>query len=267
MLPSGLIPLREGATPYVEEAEPEPEPEPEAEGKKRKQTRRGGAKARKRQSLRRAAGHHNKVQLLRKDDNMARLPGYHRECILPKVGQQDKYVLQVQDDHTPEAMDFYVHHDGINRLVEVSDRSNVSNREGVPGGGKGLFAKAVIKAGERICPYVGHERAAPCAEDVQCHYDMRMSKDVVICAHKVLYDFGYLMGYDDTIRGCRTAPISCPPNYGRYVNSVNEGEESLLNCAFVAVADGHHCMFLIAERQIEIGEELLTDYGDQFVIE
>lgn len=268
MLPSGLIPHRVKAPSVEEVAEPEVKPDAAKPKvfKSKKALRKGGKRCRARQKAKRQERYGVKVAVCRQENHLARLPGFHRELILPVIGQQDSHAISVLDDHSPQAMEFYESHPGLNRWVEVSERSNLSNPAGVVGGGKGLFAKVAIARGTKICPYVGHSRAKPCPAEEGCHYDMRFDKRTVICARELEYDFGYLMGFDNTTRGCRTLAMPTPPNYGRYANSANEGQEDKNNCVFEAVEDGHELIFLQADRDIAEGEELLVDYGSDFII-
>jgi hypothetical protein len=173
-------------------------------------------------------------------------------------------LLYVNPDVSPQSMEFYAEHPLVNRFLEVSERSNVSNVEGIAGAGKGVFAKQDVKKGTRLAPYTGKHQGLPCTHD--CQYDIQVSPDLVICAGEQLYDQGYLMAHDVTkIHSHITLPHPSSPNYGRYFNCAVP-DVDVANCIIEHVNDGCDVLFFHASCDLAKGEELLVDYGDSFTI-
>ena len=178
-----------------------------------------------------------------------------------------------------EVANFYQEHGLENLLVRVSAGVNISNPSGAEDGGKGVFASARISKGTWVCPYIGRMQGSACSKAKACQYDMQLRKGVFVCARKCRYDMGYLYGHAETEdrstdRGLRKGAIRaeepCPPNYGRYVNTLTKAqldEGRKFNCRFVSLGGKSEEVFLEALRDIEVGEELLASYGPDFVVE
>jgi hypothetical protein len=262
--PMGLIPKRgDRDKPAVVKSASTEQPKLVGPKKSSKPCRKGGKAAKERRKLKGWKKYKAWIIGQRMHSHLARMPGARLNCVEPKVGAQDSILLGIIDDHSPQTLGFYEEHGLENKLVQVSDRANLSNRDGVAGGGKGLFAIAPIAKDVRVAPYVGEPRTRACRESVGCQYDLRLAPDLVLCAGKELYDMGYLMGWEIATRAVRTMEAPCPPNYARYCNC--DGEDP--NCAFVVLEDGHDVIFLTTLRDIEEGEELTVDYGNQFIID
>jgi hypothetical protein len=187
---------------------------------------------------------------------------------------------------SPDIAKFYLMNKLDNYYVRVSEEPNVSNVTGTPGGGKGVFAKVKIPKGTLICPYLGKLRSCRCPPEKKCLYDMKLQKGLYVCAQKPLLDIGYLYGSincetgevvkDHTDRHYAlmgmTQPSPTPPNYARYVNSLSVSQRSgpfamEFNCEFEYEGEEVVEIFLVASKDIEEGEELLANYGDEYVIE
>jgi len=173
--------------------------------------------------------------------------------------------------------EYYAEYDFEKPLVEVRTSANVSNPEGKPDGGAGLFALRDIVDGTRICPYVGRMRSRPCPDDVHCEYDLRIDERVYVCAREVPYDVGYLLyqetdretGSHNAVRESAHRRDACPRNFGRYINTLSEqqrGEGRTFNAIFDASEDGHDVVWVTADRDISAGEEVLVDYGKDFQV-
>lgn len=183
----------------------------------------------------------------------------------PFVCVEKDRLLTGAPDVSDETMDFYFENWLENNFLEVRESSNVSNPDGILGGGKGVFAKKLIPAGTRVCPYVGAHRSKPCPSELQCQYDLRLERGFYICGRDTLYDVGYLMAANpERHQAFVTAEMKCPPNYGRFINTATAGLKN--NCRFELAGDGLDAMFVSALRNVEKGEELLVDYGEWFTI-
>jgi hypothetical protein len=203
-----------------------------------------------------------KIRGFRKDEERSRYCG-GRTNVGPMIIPNPKQLLYVNPDVSPQSMEFYAEHPLVNRFLEVSERSNVSNLEGVAGAGKGVFTKQDVKKGTRLAPYTGKHQRLPCTHD--CQYDIQVSPDLVICAGKQRYDQGYLIAHDvSKIHSAITLPHPTPPNYGRYFNCALH--DDVANCIIEHVDDGCDVLFFHASRDLVKGEELLVDYGDEFTI-
>ena len=204
-----------------------------------------------------------------------RLANYHgvrAQTIGPQIGVNEETKLYADANFSQQTTDFYAGHLYDNQLVTVSEGENVSNPDGVKGGGKGVFADKDIPAHTRICPYVGKVQTHACDVSLECRYCMFLEEGYYICGRDEYYDLGYLTQVDKETwngwKGMRTEQ-PCPPNYSRYINSLSEDQvdEGLsFNCSFELVDDGHDVMFIETTREIKQGEELLLDYGDSFVV-
>ena len=176
------------------------------------------------------------------------------------------------EECSPQALEFYQDHAGGNRFLEVSDRANASNPEGTSGGGKGVFARVDIPKDTRVCFYTGVGQSTACDASVSCGYCLHVAPGFYLCAREELYEYGYLIGClgADEARyhngDAALLPGPCPPNYGRYVNTVSKllKKRPPYNCAFELGDDGHDLMWITTCLAVAKGEELLIDYGSAF---
>lgn len=157
--------------------------------------------------------------------------------------------------------------------VAVTYSSNVSNPEGLKDGGAGVIALRDIKDGERICPYVGRMQGKPCDDSINCQYDLHLGEKLYVCARELEYDVGYLLfpvsTEENTFKTVANMKVACPRNYGRYVNTLSVAQQDSgmqFNCIFEACDEGHDVVWLIADRDISEGSELLVDYGASFTL-
>jgi hypothetical protein len=188
--------------------------------------------------------------------------------------------LSKPDDCSEDLEQFYLRQGRENSWVEVKESSNVSNPAGVPGGGKGLFAREVIPADTYVCPYVGNIRKRACPAEQDCAYCLCVDKSYYLCARDAKYDMGYLYGkhYSDEMLNPYlmrnpyryynpvTVEAPCPPNYARYVNTLTEEQRKgkSFNCMFEGALDGHYVIYVKTTKEIKRGDELLVDYGSAF---
>ena len=182
------------------------------------------------------------------------------------------FVLDMTDERNITGADtntalLYALHGSKNKWVYVSEQPNVSNPGGVEGGGKGLFARKPIPAGTRICPYVGIK----CGPGQACRtrrnaYRMRCHTACSIDACDCLYDIGYL----GMLRPLARVKRPCPPNYGRYCNTIdstNPAQRSLAyNCHWEGSDEGYEEVWLYASVDIATDTELLSDYGNEYSV-
>jgi len=158
-----------------------------------------------------------------------------------------------------ETPDFYLEHGQDNKLLELRGGVNVANPLG-DNDQKGVFARMNIPKGTRLCPYLGRLHASVDVSDRRSQYLMRIG-DECIDAESVLLDVGYLAMQVGNLK----TPSACPPNYGRYINSIGPQQQHLhFNCSFIADNAGHSDVWLWSDEDIASGEELLVDYGDDF---
>ena len=136
-----------------------------------------------------------------------------------------------------------------------------------------MIALRDIKDGERICPYVGRMQGKPCADELHCQYDLHLADKLYICARELEYDVGYLMfpvyPDEDTAKAVADMKCPCPRNFGRYVNTLTVAQQDSgmqFNCIFEACDEGHDVVWLVADRDITKGSELLVDYGASFTL-
>jgi hypothetical protein len=173
-------------------------------------------------------------------------------------------------DVCPQVMEFYHSHAFGNKWLEVSDRKNVSNPTGAKGGGKGVFAKKEIPPNTLLCPYVGRVFICACHGDEPCLYDLKVHDSYYICAREEKVDTVYFNITDvETYNGYKGNHTDSPsePNYGRYFNTVKEGQGGAFNCSFEPDVDGYEVIFIwTGDRVVNAGEELLVDYGKSFVV-
>ena len=131
-------------------------------------------------------------------------------------------------------------------------------------GNQSVFAAQFIHKGFVICPYVGTILHKP-----QWHtgYSLSISSDIIVDAQEHLHDIGYLYGQLDAL-------FPCPPNYGRYINSLDprvtwqkarlRSRLQGLNCVPQICENGSETVWIVASRDIQSGEELLLDYGKNY---
>lgn len=110
----------------------------------------------------------------------------------------------------------------------------------VPNGGLGIFATRAFEPESPICTYHGEELGL--AEAIQ-----REQRDYIMGG------FGFNTYVD------AAAAADCP---GRYVNS--HFDPARINTRFDRYSEPKPHAQLIAERRIEVGEELYVDYGDDY---
>ena len=236
--------------------------------KKSRRSQRGGASNKEHQK-KRAAIFIEGVRKARVEDVRDRDPGtlmhFGGRRVLP-------YFARGQEDHPNPHRDvsdavqaFYRARPKGVSSVEVSEQPNQSNPEGEPGCGYGVFAVQPISKDTLLFPYVAVARSRPCKKSVACAYCLRVDEELVLCAREVIYDIAYLEAYDG-LRGqeFRTRKANCPYNYARYMNTQKGGKDSDFNVRFQPIDDGLDCMWVYANRDIEVGEELLVDYGRQY---
>jgi hypothetical protein len=155
--------------------------------------------------------------------------------------------------------DFYRFHGADNKYLEVRGGVNVANPLG-ESDQKGVFARVNIPAGKRLCPYLGRLHATVALTNQRSQYLMRIG-DECIDAESVLVDVGYLAMQGEWLK----TPSACPPNYGRYINSISPQQPHLhYNCYYVADEAGHSDIWVWSDVDIAAGEELLVDYGNEF---
>jgi hypothetical protein len=204
----------------------------------------------------------------RMDEHLRRFDNPNYRCIEPRVFQANSCKGSQYSMVSLDTTEFYEKHHDKNTWVRVSQPGeiNVSNKGGDHNGGKGLFAIKDIPSGTRICPFVGNMHRKPC--DGGCKYDLKLGKDMYLCARECPNDLAYLArgDFQDT-PALRTRAVPSPPNYARYCNSLPNttlADKDLFNCAFEVVGDGLNAMFLETTRDVVAGEEMLVWYGESF---
>ena len=143
-------------------------------------------------------------------------------------------------------------------------RSKNTNADVKDNGHQGVFALQDLPKGFVICPYV--VMVMYLSEHVTA-YSLGLTKTSIVDAQKEDLDVGYLYK-------CMNARVKCPPNYGKYINSLDSRVTSqkarlknpllALNCVFSPCVDGTDTIWIVASRDIRNGEELLLDYGDNY---
>jgi hypothetical protein len=62
-------------------------------------------------------------------------------------------------------------------------------------------------------------------------------------------------------------PHPTPPNYGRYFNTIAEGQEGKYNSVFIPDEAGYEVMYIWSgDAVVKKGEELLINYGESFKV-
>ena len=252
-------------------------PQPNQQKKARRRCSKG---AKKNQQAKKLVKFTAKIRERRADDMRARGPDTSRPTAVgPSIELNHSINLGHWKNCSPEIHQFYDSQSGENIYLRVSDEPNVSNPEGIANKGKGVFARRDISKDTRLCPYVGKARRAPCPPDKECQYCLKIDNMTYFCARETNFDIGYLMTYlqdpEYSMTGrinqgaCVKAEVPTPPNFGKYFNTVSSKDllaGTSVNCKFDLVGDGFDVMFIVAARDITAGEELLIDYGDEFVI-
>jgi hypothetical protein len=241
---------------------------------KRPHKRRSSKGSRDKNNKKHSERYHREAGSKRADGYRERLgtEGITYKSVGPLIPVNEERKMVKSRDCSEETSDFYWRHPDVNHWIEVSERSNLSNPEGVKGGGKGVFAIKDIPAKTRICPYVGKIRSGRCSPDKQCMYDLRLDKDYYLCARDEVYDTGYFSQKDqETWNGGRglLTTVCCPPNYGRFINSLTAAQLADgmdYNCTMEHVDDGHDVVFIETTEAVQKGEELVMDYGTSFTI-
>jgi len=127
-------------------------------------------------------------------------------------------------------------------------------------GQKSVWALQDIPKDTRICPYLGTVLDSPGSD---C-YTICLHHDVYLDASRVMYDVGYL----GTQHQGLCMGLKCPPNYGRYVNTINSRDPTQghlrFNSYFEGDQSGYVDVWLYALCDISAGSELLVNYGDEF---
>ena len=270
--PSGLIPKKPKAPLLPENVSAQPLFMPEGLNQKEKLPSKPRSR-KNRKSLgakrnRQAKQHAKNVQAVRGKRN-ADLRD--RDATLHVLGGPVEPLLQFKgllgdpEVQCPEVTEFYRNSGNYVRLSDDGE-VNVSNPDGIPGGGRGVFADRDIPAFARLCPYIGKTQSERCAAEQDCHYCLQLSSDYVVCAREVPYDMGWMLcdadgKREDAVRAERAAE----PNLGRYFNSVRDPESpEVFNSKFEATEDGRMVCFLVSTRAVKKGEELLVDYRERF---
>lgn len=174
-----------------------------------------------------------------------------------------------------EIHQFYEDHCFHNVFLRVSEEPNVSNPTGRKNCGKGVFARTDIPRNALLCPYVGYGRNKPCRLDGDnnpCCYDLWVREGFYICARDVKFDSRYLMLTKPTDErkafDSVQAQERCPPNYGRYVNTLTKVQREAgmkFNARFQLDEEGEN-VHVISNRAIAEGEEIVAYYGNWFGI-
>ena len=127
-----------------------------------------------------------------------------------------------------------------------------------------------------MCPYVGMVHLKLTRKVANSRYVIQLDKWTWLDAADILFDPAYIaLRYGvkpDGVHRCITAP-----NYGRYINTLNENvpsQAALLrytrvydyNVDFEVCRKGYNSVWVVANRNIKVGEEILTDYGSEHVI-
>jgi hypothetical protein len=241
---------------------------PVQEAKKAKRRPRCGQGCKKRKQQKKEKDYLNAVRKIRNVETRQRNDEMGRASSGPFIGSEaaaKSHCYNVSSETTS----FYVSQVYGNDMLDVLECANVSNPEGLPGKGKGVFAAKFIAARTCLCPYVGVVQKRPCPEELHCQYDLRLADNLFYCARDKLYDIGYLAASSNVPGQNPMSHVKedgrCPPNYGRYFNTGMSENDN--NCVFEIAGDGFDAIFLYSARDIKKGEELLVSYGDQFKIQ
>ena len=240
--------------------------------KKKRPTRKGSKSNRERHRERSSKRFISHVGKLRRNDIVAR-----RGRMSPKVNALYMRLRKDMSEFDSAGMSqwavrFYDHHGVRNKFLRVSadGEPNISNPDGVKGGGRGVFATREIWEFETLCPYVSHVRERACDPSLECEYCLRIDKHTFLCSREAKYDSGYLMMAERREVKMQHAGVNmdepCPENFGRYVNTLLPGQpdEGRFNAEFEASPDGLPAVYLKATRKILEGEEILAPYGNLY---
>ena len=203
-----------------------------------------------------------RVFKLREKDVLKRTPDSSVTAkTVPFLGVLSQGAYDFRGMINPFVDSFYALHRGDNQYLEVRSGVNVANPLG-SNGQKGVFTKCNVFAGTTLCPYVGKQKE----HHGSSQYSMYLDNNSYIDAHSVEFDMGYFLYTDHQLK--TQAP--CPPNYGRYVNSIREDDPGQSHLYFNAVLEpdeqGFDEVWVIALTDIPAGTEVLVDYGSDFVV-
>lgn len=111
------------------------------------------------------------------------------------IKERGKYSEEMQEE-SEATKAFYDEQKGrANAWLMVSERPNVSNPDGVSGGGKGVFAKKSIPSDTLVAPYVGILQASACDAKIGCQYCLKVCKGQVICSRETKVDMMYSLKF------------------------------------------------------------------------
>lgn len=185
-------------------------------------------------------------------------PGRYR--VTPFLGARQTRYTTYTDEINPRAILFYAIHPGVHEFLEVRSGVSVANPLGT-NKQRSLWTTKFIEGGKTLCPYLGRMVRSG---DGSREYSLRLDSEMHIDASQVDYDVGYLAHLP---RGIRQA-VSCPPNYGKYCNTIdhnNPAQRHLqYNVYFEPDVEGYWDVWLKSLCDIPAGTELLVDYGSEF---
>lgn len=242
------------------------------EPKKKPSRKRQSAGSRAKQQAKRRVDYVKKTKDLRSESFKMRDPTHHPtgEVVSPQIKFHS--TLTNYEHLSSLVTAFYECSSWPHRDIRLSEDGevNVSNPTGKKGGGRGVFAVRDIPSGTTLCPYVGVVQKKRC-QDEACDYCLMLRPGLYLCARNILYDEGYFAACHVDTPFCRKEVVNeerpMPPNYGRYFNTLagRPGAEAF-NCELQASRDGQNVCFLETRCAVSAGEELLVDYGSEFVI-
>lgn len=236
---------------------------PSSSGRRRRQQRGQGNAERRR--VARSLGYLRRVNARRLSDTEYRVPdtidrpGAPTITVVPYLGTLQPQSPWLSQQVNPFTEFFYRLHPGTNSLLEVRSGVNVANPLGT-NSQRGVFTTCDVEDGTILCPYLGRLGN----QDSGSGYSMRLSRNQYIDAELTMYDTGYFM----YLRRGGHAHRPCPPNYGRYVNSIRRRDSRQrhlqYNAVFEASEDGYEEVWIRASRDIPSGSEVLVDYGSMY---
>lgn len=189
---------------------------------------------------------------------------------------------------------FYDQNVGDNKYLKIRPRLNMANMYIFKDNGQwGVEAKIDIEPNTVLCPYLGEIVTKP---RKGARYIAQIVPGTYVDAERFKYDVGYI--YDKCPKGYRSKPSAraglrrynpnpisaiddperelepgkCPPNYARYINSINFNDplqaksftRDSLNCRLEGDPSGLDALFVVSSCFIHAGDELLLDYGPAF---
>jgi len=185
---------------------------------------------------------------------------------------EERFDQDKQEEVSAYSYNFYNKHVGDNLYLEMREK-NISNPEGKKGGGWGVFAKTDIPSKTVICPYLGELfEASWKKKGNHSAYAMVIDGGVFLDAVNVKYDVGYFLYVPqaEDSRDFYDVPRPSPPNYGRYINSINmtdveQSSNFVYNARFEIDPDAHDAIWLVSTELIRQGTEVLVSYNDKWV--